>query len=84
LGVVEIVGTIILAVGGIYAARVGRSVKAVHEEVRTNHGKRAGEYLEMVPDMMKLLAEHTVQDADQFGQIAKRLDDLDAKVSAGW
>jgi tetrahydromethanopterin S-methyltransferase subunit G len=25
-----------------------------------------------------------VQDADQFGQIAKRLDDLDAKVSAGW
>jgi hypothetical protein len=60
-----------------------KTVEAVHDEVRTNHGKSASDYLEMVEEVkdkltqveanqnafVRLLADHTTQDGRQFQEI---------------
>lgn len=61
---------------------VGARVAEVHEEVRTNHGKSAGEYIENIAGnqeaLFRLLVDHTAQDAVQFHDIKERLNQLGA------
>lgn len=56
-------------------------VEEVHQEVRTNHGKQASEYLEMIGELKKgqdallwLFAEHTQQDAAAFAELKGRFE----------
>lgn len=42
--------------------RSTRATHAVHEEVRTNHGKRAGEYIEMIGPLAEWAEHHTAED----------------------
>lgn len=74
----------------IITRRVGSKVDAVHDEVRTNHGMRAGDYLEKVADLQVEVAaqgkvlthlaqawgDHTVSDAVSFKEINDRLEVL--------
>lgn len=58
-----------------------RAVEDVHAEVRTNNGKRAGEYIEDVPTVLAMglrnmgqvladaLADHTASDAENFEEL---------------
>lgn len=39
-----------------------KATEAVHDEIRTNHGKRAGEYLEMVGPLVDWAHQHTSDD----------------------
>lgn len=75
--IVSILGTVpptIAASAALITARRSRNdVSAVHEEVRTNHGMRAGEYLESIAAAQtvqsNLLLAHTTQDEGQFKAI---------------
>ena len=56
------------------------SIKA---SVKTNHGKRPGEYLEMIAELLEGQGEikaqldaHTTQDAERFDELTERLDEL--------
>lgn len=78
------------AVLGALAVRIKSAAKAntaatvaAHADLKTNHGKRPGEYLEMVADVqvdvqalahkvdkvIALIADHTVQDATNFSEL---------------
>lgn len=70
------------------------AVGRVHDEVRTNHGLRAGDYLEMVAQVQETSAaqgrviaslaqswgDHTVADAVSFEEISKRLEHIEDAV----
>lgn len=74
------------------AARTAEKVDNVHAEVRTNHGMRAGEYLELLTSIQSEVAsqgrvvahlaqawgDHTVSDAVSFEEITKRLAGIEA------
>jgi hypothetical protein len=84
-----IAAAVIAALGVIISTwlanrKTRRGVTAVHDEVRTNHGKRAGEYLENVDALLTLFAEHTAQDERNFNELRRGMDALSAKVSAAW
>jgi hypothetical protein len=59
-------GTLLAGVGALAAWRhargVAQEVSQVHVEVKTNHGHRAGEYLEMIHadlrDLRELVVDH--------------------------
>ena len=53
----------------ITSRKTDRKIERVHGEVKTNHGRRAGEYLEDIPKVLNTQAVMT-----------GRLDDLAAKV----
>ena len=63
---VAALGTLITGVGALAAWRNTRDAKdeaqKIHIEVKTNHGMRAGEYLELihadVRDLRSLIVEH--------------------------
>lgn len=75
----------ITATGAIIAAFISRgnrkAIEAVHEEVRTNHGKTAGQHLEGLEDVMvqgmaamaqvlaDALNDHTASDAENFEEL---------------
>lgn len=73
-------GSIVLIVGAWNARAVSRRTTSLETAVATNHGKRPGEYLEMVGEMkfdlalmngkldrmVEILADHTTQDAENF------------------
>jgi tetrahydromethanopterin S-methyltransferase subunit G len=92
LGVGEIAAAIILGVCGIVAAVQGRKqskkIEAVHEEVRTNHGRRLGQRVEELGEdvgaLLGLFAEHADHDTRNFKALEQRLDRLDAKVESNW
>jgi hypothetical protein len=77
--------------------RTIKAVEAVHTEVRTNHGLTASQYLEMVADVkttveivaagqdsiVKLIADHTMQDAVNFEQIRADMGAIEALVASG-
>jgi hypothetical protein len=46
----------------VSAIAAWRQSRRTHIEVQTNHGKRAGEYLEMLPDIHKLIVDHILDD----------------------
>lgn len=46
------------------------SSKRTHAEVRTNHGKRNGQYIE---DLATWAEAHTAQDAQQFAELREAL-----------
>lgn len=47
-----------------------RSAKMTHAEVRTNHGKRNGQYIE---ELAAWADFHTGQDAEQFAELREAL-----------
>lgn len=78
LAVAELNPTLILVaiITGIFGVlqvvtsrKTDRKIEQVHGEVKTNHGRRAGEYLEDIPKVLNTQAVMT-----------GRLDDLAAKV----
>lgn len=76
--------------------RAERKMEAVHDEVRTNHGRPAREYLEMIAEVktavelvaagqaavVKLIGEHTLQDERNFNDLRTDMKVLAAKVSS--
>lgn len=74
--------------------RTKDAVAAVHDEVRTNHGQRAGDYLEGIADLKefssrqtalfealaKTWADHTIADAVSFEEISTRLGQIEAEM----
>lgn len=42
--------------------RSNKVTERVHDEVRTNHGKKAGEYIEQIGPLMEWAADHQRQD----------------------
>lgn len=62
----EIAGIALGAVTAIFQWLNRRAMK-------TNHGKRPGEYLEMVAELKADLAAHTIQDADNFSKLSAQL-----------
>lgn len=61
------VPVIIAAVTGLIVTlrsnrRNRQATQAVHDEIKTNHGLRAGEYLEMVGPLVDWAIEHTEAD----------------------
>lgn len=68
-----------------------RRIGAVHDEVRTNHGKTAGQHIENIEATISdglgnmgqvladALADHSAQDADNFEQLRRMLRDLGLK-----
>jgi hypothetical protein len=62
----------------LQARRNKRRVADLHDEVRTNHGKRLGEHIEdmeaTLGNVVKLQLLHTAQDDARFGQLNDRLD----------
>lgn len=84
--------TAAIAAGPLYwttwrASKRSRSTEAkvdnLHADMATNHGRRPGEYLEMLPMVIdsqlrfdRRLTEHTEQDAVNFARISDRLNDL--------
>lgn len=96
-----ILSAVILAIAGIVVAlvqqvRTQRKVSEVHDALKTNHGKRPGEYLEMVGDLAEqvtrldrkvdtvagTLADHTVADAVNFEEQRKRQLQMDVRIAA--
>lgn len=73
----SIVVALIGAFALVWTSRSTRkAVGEVHDEVRTNHGKKAYEYLEGIDDlkqgqeaMFVMLAEHTLQDDKNFKEL---------------
>lgn len=72
--VVALISTIGLIVNGVIA---NRRTKNLQSDLQTNHGKRPGEYLEMIHDvresqldLKKALIEHTEQDSQRFEELA--------------
>jgi hypothetical protein len=68
----------------IYTRKTHKAVEAVHTEVKTNHGKAAFEYLEMVEEVSRkqdhlvdLIAGHTIQDDINFRLIERRLERME-------
>lgn len=60
--------------GGV-AIRTNHHVNAVREEVKTNHGKRNGEYIEEIHAKMGVLAtaltDHTLDDTRHFTELSR-------------
>lgn len=56
---------------------MGKKVDELHDEVRTNHGKRQGEYIEQLADgqavQSALLLAHTRQDESRFSALERSL-----------
>lgn len=77
---IDIVVALIGLMGVVYAARAAAgarsAAKEVHAEVKTNHGKTAGQYLEMIQDVKEDLAAHTEQDDRNFRELRDRIDQL--------
>lgn len=71
----------------LLTARLGRKVDRVHQEVRTNHGKPASWYLEMIADVKQdvgglkegqdalfgLFVDHTEVDERQFAELRREI-----------
>lgn len=53
---------IIVALIGAIGARINRNIEAAHAEVRTNHGLRAGDYIEQIGPLVEWAIQHTVDD----------------------
>ena len=87
----EIVAALITAAATCFVAAVPlyltlrkthKSVQTVHQEITTNHGKRAGEYIEMIPHVLaeqarvryELKADEAHHD-ERFDTIERVLDD---------
>lgn len=74
-------GAILVAVPATITALASwRASRRVHAEVKTNHGHRAGEYLDTVlPERIGrlegLLDAHAAQDHEAFSAIHSKLDD---------
>jgi hypothetical protein len=51
--------------------------RRTHAEVRTNHGKRAGEYLELLP---QLLEAHAEVDTARFDQVQAEMQAVAAEL----
>lgn len=70
-------------VNGRAQRRTRVAVEGVHDEVRTNHGRRAGEYLEDISQVKTDLnslattfAKHVDSDAEQFRIVTQGLEEL--------
>lgn len=81
-GEVQVAGGVVIsffvALGSWFSYRASKQAKNTHLEIKTNHGKRAGDYLEMISDTKTALVAHTLNDAEQFDKIV----DLITKVAA--
>lgn len=96
-----ILSAVILAIAGIVVAlvqqvRTQRKVSEVHDALKTNHGKRPGEYLEMVGELSEqvakidrglsavacTVADHTLADEVNFQVIRERQEVLDQRIAA--
>lgn len=82
-----VLAAIITTLGAVYVTlgqrRTRRAVTDVHDEIRTNHGLRAGEYLERVAEVqisvarLRLdLADHAVTDSENFDSLRKSLNTI--------
>jgi hypothetical protein len=67
-------------VASFFAWRASVHSKGTNINIQTNHGKRPGEYLEMVAenlerinDIGEQLAAHTEQDGENFREIARMI-----------
>jgi len=70
-------------IAAVAAMRAASHAKQGRKDTATNHGKRPGEYLEMVAEirdgqdamttemsaLARLIAEHTIQDAQNFAEL---------------
>lgn len=94
------VGAIIASVVGAYAVlhrKTREELKGIRQEVATNHGLRAGEYLEMIADVSEdmskaridmaelkvLFAEHQSQDDANFAAVRRGIQSLREDMTDG-
>lgn len=61
------------AVTGFFSWRASVHSKSTRDDLQTNHGKRPGEYLEMIQEVRKDLANHTLQDAENFDRLSEHI-----------
>lgn len=68
------------SVAAFAAVVSARRARQTHAEVRTNHGLRAGEYLELVSanilDLKTSLDDHTANDTEQFEALQRQISNL--------
>lgn len=72
-------GTIAVSlIGGGYLlhCRTKREIRGISESIQTNHGKRPGEYLEMVADIKEDVAAIRMNQADMKVDLADVKDDV--------
>lgn len=93
--VAAIGGGSVVAAAWLPSRKTRKAVEAVHTEVKTNHGKSAYQYLEMVADVkemvesnrqdqaeiVQLIADHTAQDASNFDELRRQLRSIHHKVT---
>jgi hypothetical protein len=89
--VVAIVGAIGLVVpaainGWVQTSKLNRKVDELGSAIATNHGKRPGEYLEMVAEALQAtvhirhtLDEHTIQDQERFDELTAQIQQAGQK-----
>lgn len=56
----------------------------LRRDVKTNHGKRPGEYLEMIPYILDHMAAHDIQDAQRFSSVDQQLAELRAQATSNF
>lgn len=76
---ITVVGTVVVAWLGLEAKRRGdeaiQVAREVHTEVRTNHGMRSGEYLEIIHDKVSLLSDKVDVANAKIDVVDRKLDD---------
>lgn len=67
----------------VAGAAAWKAARGVHKEVRTNHGLRQGDYVELtamvVGELRESFATHVQQDADNFATINEQLAEIASK-----
>lgn len=71
VAIIGFAGVMLTAWGA--AHRVGKRVTEVHDEVKTNHGKRLGQYMEEVNDALVLHAERVERIEHNVGRMASEM-----------
>ena len=94
VAVLGLVGVVVTTIGTIAIAKINASVKAgraetqaVHEEIKTNDGRRAGDYIEATAKRMVGLEIQASSNEGVARELAKRvaeqslvIDDLDRTI----
>jgi hypothetical protein len=70
-----VVAAAFLVIGNFFAWRAAKHSKETKDDLRTNHGKRPGEYLEMIGEVLAQQALHERDDERRFKAIELKLDE---------
>ena len=73
--VVAVIGAVPATIAAVGAFKGARRASATKAEVQTNHGMRAGEYLERIDTRVATLSDLVAQQATHQAELAQQLAD---------